>query len=162
MSVALTERVLERVEHRGEGKFSSSRFPFSEVDASSFYLEALCSRLDAWDASDPNLYTILGRLEILVDRQEERIQALEGQLEWVQSRQALCPCIQSRTLASVCEGSEEETSEGSGEEVPMSSTSRPVSMTAVGSFLLGIRGGVLIDFVERMLIEVNGPRTTTE
>ena len=48
-------------------------------------MDTLCSRLDARDTSDPNLHTILGRLETLVDRQEERIQALEGQLEWVQS-----------------------------------------------------------------------------
>ena len=68
----------------------------------------LRSRLDDCDASNPNLHEMLGRLETLVDRQEERIQVLEGQLEWVQSRQALCPCIQSRTLVSVQEGSEEE------------------------------------------------------
>ena len=77
---------------------------------------------------------MLGRLETLVDHQEERIQTLEGQLEWVQNHQALCPCIRSRTLASVCEGLEEEASESSGEEVPVSSTSHPVSMMAVGSF----------------------------
>ena len=97
-------------------------------------MEVLCSRLDACDASDPNLHTILGRLETLVDRQEERIQALEGQLEWVQSRQALCPCIRSRTLAS----------EGSGEEVPSLSTSHPVSMTAVGSFRWGSEAGTAV------------------
>ena len=83
----------------------------------------LRSRLDDRDASDPNLHEMLGRLETLVDRQEERIQALEDQLEWAQARQALCPCIRSRTLASVREGSEEEASDGSGEEVPASSTS---------------------------------------
>ena len=44
----------------------------------------LRSRLDDRDASDPNLHEMLGRLETLVDRQEERIQVLEGQLEWVQ------------------------------------------------------------------------------
>ena len=81
---------------------------------------------------------------MLVDRQEERIQVLEGQLEWVQSHQALCPCIQSRTLALVCEGLEEETSEGSGEEAPMSSTSCPVSMTAVGSFHWGSEVGTAV------------------
>ena len=107
-------------------------------------MEVLRSRLDARDVSDPNLHTILGRLETLVDRQEERIQALEGQLEWVQSRQALCPCIRSRTLASVQEGLEEEASEGSGEEVPTSSTSRPVSMTAVGSFHWGSEVGTAV------------------
>ena len=107
-------------------------------------MEVLRSRLDARDTSDPNLHTILGRLETLVDRQEERIQALEGQLEWVQSRQALCPCIRSRTLTSVREGSEEEASEGSGEEVPTSSTSRPVSMTAVGSFRWGSEAGTAV------------------
>ena len=80
----------------------------------------------------------------MVDCQEERIQALEGQLEWVQNHQALCPCIQSRTLASVHEGSEEEASEGSGEEVPMSSTSCPVSMTAVGSFRWGSEAGTAV------------------
>ena len=41
----------------------------------------LCSQLDDRDASDPNLHEMLGRLETLVDRQEERIQVLEGQLE---------------------------------------------------------------------------------
>ena len=107
-------------------------------------METLCSQLDARDASDPNLHTILRRLETLVNHQEERIQALEGQLEWVQSHQALCPCIRSRTLASVCEGSEEESSEGSGEEVPMSSTSHPVSMTAVGSFCWGSEAGTAV------------------
>ena len=107
-------------------------------------MDTLRSRLDARDASDPNLHMILGRLETLVDRQEERIQALEGQLKWVQNRQALCPCIRSRTLVSVCEGSEEEASEGSGEEVPTSSTSRPVSMTAVGSFRWGSEAGTAV------------------
>ena len=81
---------------------------------------------------------------MLVDCQEERIQALEGQLEWVQSHQALCPCIQSRALASVREGLEEGASEGSGEEVPMSSTSCPVSMTAVGSFHWGSEVGTAV------------------
>ena len=104
----------------------------------------LCSRLDDRDASDPHLHEMLGRLETLVNRQEERIQVLEGQLKWVQSRQALCPCIRSRTLASVHEGSEGEASEGSGEEVPMSSTSRPVSMTAVGSFRWGSEAGTVV------------------
>ena len=107
-------------------------------------MEVLRSQLDAREASDPNLHTILGRLETLVDRQEERIQTLEGQLDWVQNRQALCPCIRSRTLASVREGSEEETSEGSEEEVPVSSTSRPVSMTAVGSFRWGSEAGTAV------------------
>ena len=69
---------------------------------------------------------------------------MEGQLEWVQSRQALCPCIRSRTLASVREGSEEGASESSGEEVPTSSTSRPVSMTAVGSFRWGSEAGTAV------------------
>ena len=78
-------------------------------------MEVLHSQLDAREVLDPNLHTILGRLETLVDRQEERIQTLEGQLDWVQNRQALCPCIRSRTLALVHEGLEEEASEGSGE-----------------------------------------------
>ena len=107
-------------------------------------MDTLRSQLDAHDASDPNLHTILGRLETLVDCQEERIQALEGQLEWVQNHQALCPCIRSRTLASVREGSEEEASEGSGEEIPTSSTSCPVSMTAVGSFRWGSEAGTAV------------------
>ena len=107
-------------------------------------MDVLCSRLDARDASDPNLHMILGRLETLVDQQEERIQALESQLEWVQNRQALCPCIRSRALALVHEGSEEEASEGSGEEVPTLLTSHPVSMTAVGSFCWGSEVGTAI------------------
>ena len=107
-------------------------------------MDTLRSQLDARDASDPHLHMILGRLETLVDHQEERIQALEGQLEWVQNRQALCPCIRSRALVSVREGSEEEASEGSGEEVPTSSTSRPVSMTAVGSFRWGSEAGTAV------------------
>ena len=107
-------------------------------------MDVLRSRLDARDVSDPNLHTILGRLETLVDCQEERIQALEGQLEWVQSCQALCPCIRLRALASVHEGSEEEASEGSGEEVPVLLTSRPVSMTAVGSFCWGSEVGTAV------------------
>ena len=107
-------------------------------------MDILCSRLDARNASDPNLHTILGRLETLVDCQAERIQALEGQLKWVQSHQALCPCIWLRTLVLVCEGSEEEASEGSGEEVPTSSTSCPVSMTAVGSFCWGSEAGTAV------------------
>ena len=107
-------------------------------------MEVLCSQLDACDMSDPNLHTILGRLETLVDCQEERIQALESQLEWVQSCQALCPCIRSRTLASVCEGSEEGASEGSGDEVPVLLTSCPVSMTAVGSFRWGSEAGTTV------------------
>ena len=41
-------------------------------------------------------------------------------------------------------GSEEEASEGSGEEVPTSSTSRPVSMTAVGSFRWGSEAGTAV------------------
>ena len=104
----------------------------------------LRARLDDRDASDPNLHTILGRLETLVDCQDERIRTLEGQLKWVQNCQALCPCIRSRTLASMCEGFEEEASEGSGEEVPTSSTSRPVSMTAVGSFRWGLEAGTAV------------------
>ena len=104
----------------------------------------LRSQLDAREVSDPNLHTILGRLETLVDCQEERIQTLEGQLDWVQNRQALCPCIRSRTLASVREGLEEGASEGSGDEVPTSSTSRPVSMTAVGSFRWGSKVGTAV------------------
>ena len=107
-------------------------------------MEALCSRLDVRDESNPNLHTILGRLETLVDRQEARIQVLEGQLEWVQNCQALCPCIRSRTLASVREGLEEEASEGSGEEVPTLSTSCPVSMTVVGSFRWGSEAGTAV------------------
>ena len=104
----------------------------------------LRSQLDERNVSDLNLHEMLGRLETLVDRQEERIQVLEGQLEWVQSRQALCLCIWSRTLVSVREGSEEEVSEGSGEEVPTSSTSRLVSMTAVGSFRWGSEAGTAV------------------
>ena len=69
---------------------------------------------------------------------------LEGQLKWVQNCQALCPCIWLRTLASVHEGSEEEASEGSGEEVPMLSTSCPVSMTVVGSFHWGSEAGTAV------------------
>ena len=107
-------------------------------------MDVLRSRLDACDVPDLNLHMILGRLETLVDCQEERIQALEGQLEWIQNRQALCPCIRSRVLASMREGSEEEASEGSGEEVPASSTSCPVSMTAVGSFRWGSEVGTAI------------------
>ena len=107
-------------------------------------MDTLRSRLDARDASDPNLHTILGRLETLVNRQEERIQMLEGQLEWVQNRQALCPCIRSRILASVCEGSEEGASDGSKEEVPTLLTSRPVSMTAVRSFRWGSKAGTAV------------------
>ena len=60
------------------------------------------------------------------------------------SHQALCPCIWSRTLASVREGSEEEASKGSGEEVPTSSTSHLVSMMAVGSFRWGSEAGTAI------------------
>ena len=104
----------------------------------------LCSRLDHHDVSDPNLHEMLGRLETLVDRQGERIQALEDQLEWVQACQVLCPCIRSRNLAPVREGSNEEASEGSGEEVPTSSASRPVSMTAVGSFRWGSEAGTAV------------------
>ena len=107
-------------------------------------MEVLHSQLDACEASDPNLHTILGRLETLVDHQEERIQTLEGQLDWVQNRQALCPCIRSRTLALVREGSEEDMSESSGDEVPVSSTSCPVSMTAVGSFCWGSEAGTAV------------------
>ena len=47
-------------------------------------------------------------------------------------------------MASVREGSEEEASEGSGEEVPTSSTSHPVSMTAVGSFRWGSEAGTAV------------------
>ena len=107
-------------------------------------MEVLRSRLDTRDASNPNLHMILGRLETLVDRQEERIWTLEGQLEWVQNCQALCPCIQLRTLVLVHEGSEEEASKGSGEEIPTSSTSHPVSMTVVGSFCWGSEAGTAI------------------
>ena len=107
-------------------------------------MEVLRSQLDAWDASNPNLHTILGRLETLVNRQEERIQALEDQLEWVQNRQVLCPCIMLRTLALVHERSEEEVSEGPGDEVPVSSTPHPASMTAVGSFRWGSKVGTAI------------------
>ena len=109
-----------------------------------FHDRDLHSWLDDCDASDPNLHEMLGRLETLVDCQEERIQVLEGQLEWVQGRQALCPCIRSRTLASVREGLEEGASECSGEEVPTSSTSCPVSMTAVGSFRWGLEAGTAV------------------
>ena len=44
----------------------------------------------------------------------------------------------------VCEGSEEEASKGSGEEVPTSSTSHPVSMTVVGSFCWGSEAGTAV------------------
>ena len=44
----------------------------------------------------------------------------------------------------MCEGSEEEASEGSGDEVPTSSTSCPVSMTAVGSFRWGSEVGTAV------------------
>ena len=107
-------------------------------------MEVLRSQLDAHDVSDPNLHTILGRLETLVNCQEERIQTLEGQLDWVQNHQALCPCIRSRTLVLVHKGLEEEVSEGSGEEVPVSLTSRPVSMMAVGSFHWGLEVGAAV------------------
>ena len=53
---------------------------------------------------------ILGRLEILVEHQGAQIQALEGQLEWVQNRQALCPCIRLSALVVVDELTEEEAS----------------------------------------------------
>ena len=69
---------------------------------------------------------------------------LEGQLDWVQNCQALCPCIRSRTLTLVCKGLEEEVSEGSGEEVPVSSTSHPVSMMVVGSFCWGLEAGTAV------------------
>ena len=69
---------------------------------------------------------------------------MEGQLEWVQNHQALCPCIRSRTLAAVSEASKEEASEGSGEGVPTSSTSHPVSMTVVGDFRWGSEAGTAI------------------
>ena len=68
---------------------------------------------------------------------------MEGQLDWVQNHQALCPCIRSRMLVSVCEGSEE-VSEDSGEEVPVSLTSHPVSMTVVGSFCWGLEAGTAV------------------
>ena len=42
----------------------------------------------------------------------------------------------------MCEGSE--ASEGSEEEVPVSLTSRPVSMTAVGSFYWGLEAGTAV------------------
>ena len=93
---------------------------------------------------DPNLHTILGRLETLVDCQEERIQSLEGQLKWVQTHQALCPCIWLRALVSVREVLEEESSEGLGEEVPVSLTLHPVSMMAVGSFPWGSEVGTAV------------------
>ena len=41
-------------------------------------------------------------------------------------------------------GSEEEASEGSGDEVPTSSTSHPVSMMAVGSFCWGSEAGTTV------------------
>ena len=69
---------------------------------------------------------------------------IPDKLEWVQSHQALCPCIWLRSLASVHEGLEEEASEGSGEEVPTSSTSHPVSMTVVGSFRWGSEAGTAV------------------
>ena len=48
---------------------------------------------------------------------------------------------------SVHEGLEEEASNGSGEEVPVSSTSRPVSMTAVGSLHWGLEVGTAVSEV---------------
>ena len=42
------------------------------------------------------------------------------------------------------EGSEEGVSDDSGEEVPTSSTSRPISMTAVGSFRWGSEVGTAV------------------
>ena len=48
------------------------------------------------------------------------------------------------TLAAVEEALEEEGSEDSGEEVPVSSTSCPVSMTAVGSFHWGSEAGTAV------------------
>ena len=45
---------------------------------------------------------------------------------------------------SVREGSEEGASKGSGDEVPTSSTSRLVSMTAVGSFRWGSKAGTTV------------------
>ena len=99
--------------------------------------------MDARDESDPNLHTILGRLETLVEQQGERIQALEGQLEWVQNHQALCLCIWLRTLAVVSEALEEEASEGS-REVPALSTSHPIPMTVVGSFHWGSEVGTAV------------------
>ena len=104
-------------------------------------MDVLRSQLDARDASDPNLHTILGRLEMLVNRQEERIQALEGQLEWVQNHQALCPCIWLRTLASVREGSEEGMSNGSGEEVPTVVNLSSCLHDSGRELSLGVRGG---------------------
>ena len=80
----------------------------------------------------------------MVDHQEERIQTLEGQLDWVQNHQALCPCIRLRTLASMRKGLEEEVSKGSGGEVPTSLTSRPISMTVVGSFRSGSEAGTAV------------------
>ena len=100
--------------------------------------------MDACNTSNPNLHTILGRLETLVGHQEERIQSLEGQLKWVQNCQALCPCIWLRALVSVQEVLEEESSEGSGEEVPVSLTLHPASMTAVGSFCWGLEAGTTV------------------
>ena len=47
-------------------------------------------------------------------------------------------------MASVHEGSDEEASEGSGEEVPTLSTSCLVSMTAVGSFHWGSEAGTAV------------------
>ena len=44
----------------------------------------------------------------------------------------------------MCEGLEEEVSKGSGEEIPLSSTSRPVSMTVVGSFHWGSEAGTAV------------------
>ena len=44
----------------------------------------------------------------------------------------------------VWEGSEEGASKGSGEEVPTSSTSHPVSMTVVGSFHWGSEAGTAV------------------
>ena len=81
---------------------------------------------------------------MLVDHQEERIQTLEGQLDWVQNCQALCPCIRSKTLTSVHKGLEEESSEGLEEGVPVSSTSCPVSMMALGSFCWGSEVGTAV------------------
>jgi len=83
-------------------------------------------------------------LETLVERQGGRITALEERLEEVQGRVALCPCGRSSALGTITEASVEVGSEGLGDEEMASATSRPVSMTAVGSFRWGSDAGTVV------------------
>jgi len=106
--------------------------------------------LDTREETDPTLHEILGRLEVLVDRQDARVQLLEAQLAEAKGRLALCPCGRSSDLATVSELSAEgesssgDDSEGSVEEAAVSGSSRPVSMTAVGSFHWGSEAGTAV------------------